>query len=210
MQQPDAVARELGAPQPLRLRLGRAREPRLRLLDQRADDVRLPPGVEMRAQPLVRLARALGARPSASRSACGSPAASRSRSRRGRRRRSARACAGSASPSCAARAARRPASACRCSTPKRCCSSTTATARSAKSTLALDQRVRADRDLRRARLRARSRARFVAGAAGQQHDPHPELARRAPRRVRKCCSARVSVGAISAPCRPASTARSSA
>ena len=38
---------------------------------------------------------------------------------------------------------------CRCSTPKRCCSSTTATARSRQVDALLDQRVRADDDLRR-------------------------------------------------------------
>ena len=63
VQQPDAVARELGAAQALGLGLGGAREPRLRLLDQRADDVRLPARVEMHAQPRVRRRRALGADP---------------------------------------------------------------------------------------------------------------------------------------------------
>ncbi len=65
VQQPDAVPGELGAPQPLGLLLGRAREARLGRLDQRADDVGLPAGVEMDAQPLVGLARALGPDPGA-------------------------------------------------------------------------------------------------------------------------------------------------
>ena len=61
VQQTDAVALQLGAPQPLSLFFGGAREPRLRLLDQRADDVGLAARVEMDAQALVRLARTLGA-----------------------------------------------------------------------------------------------------------------------------------------------------
>ena len=56
VQEPDAVALQLGAAQPLRLLLGGARESRLGLLDQRADDIRLPAGVEVHAQPRVRLA----------------------------------------------------------------------------------------------------------------------------------------------------------
>ena len=61
VQETDAIAAQLRAPQPLGLRLGGAREPRLRQLDQRADDVGLPARVEMDAQPRVRLAGALGA-----------------------------------------------------------------------------------------------------------------------------------------------------
>ena len=132
------------------------------------------PVVEVRAQPLVRLGRALGARPTRSRSACGSPAASRSRTRPGRRRRSARACAGSASPSCAGRAASgRSASACRCSTPKRCCSSTTATARSARSTPSW---ISACVPTAIAPRRSATRRRALRPAAGQQRARHAELA----------------------------------
>ena len=61
MQETDAVAAQLGALQSFGLRLGSAREPRLRQLDQRADDVRLPARIEVHAQALVRLARPLGA-----------------------------------------------------------------------------------------------------------------------------------------------------
>ena len=55
VQQSDAIPGELGAAQPLGLHLGGAREPRLRLLDQRADDVRLAARVEMHPQPRVRV-----------------------------------------------------------------------------------------------------------------------------------------------------------
>ena len=65
VQQPDPVPGELRALQPLGLLLGRTRKPRLGRLDQRADDVRLPPRVEVNAQPRVRLARALRADPGA-------------------------------------------------------------------------------------------------------------------------------------------------
>ena len=89
-----------------------------------------------------------GRRPRASRR----PTPARQLAQRARRRglRSARApaCAGSASPSCAACAAARlrplASSAARWRTPKRCCSSTTATASAAKRDVRLDQRVRAD------------------------------------------------------------------
>ena len=63
VEQPDAVAAQLGAREPRGLLLGRAREPGLRRLDQRADDVGLPPGVEVHAEPRVGLARALGPDP---------------------------------------------------------------------------------------------------------------------------------------------------
>ena len=84
-------------------------------------------------------ARARPRRPRGSRPAAGRSAARAAPSRRGRRRRSARACAGSAWRSCAARAARGrrapcASSAARWRTPKRCCSSTTTTARSRNST----------------------------------------------------------------------------
>ena len=63
VQQADAVALQLAAPQPLRLDLRGARDRRLRLLDQRAHDVRLPPVVEVAAQAPVRLRRTLRASP---------------------------------------------------------------------------------------------------------------------------------------------------
>ena len=135
VQAADAEPAQLRALQPRRLLLRRARPRRLRLLDQRADDVRLPALAQQARQPPVRL-RARAPRSSA-------VTIGRRRRRRlrdladrpGRRRRSARACAGSASRSCAARAGTRPStSALRCSTPKRCCSSTTATATFARST----------------------------------------------------------------------------
>ena len=59
VQQPDAVAAQLAALEPLGLLLGGARDARLRLLDQRADDVGLAAVVEVPAQPRVRLGRAV-------------------------------------------------------------------------------------------------------------------------------------------------------
>ena len=64
MQASDAEPAQLGAPEPLRLLLGRARLDRLRLGDERADDEGLPPLVEVAAQAAVRLAAALLRRPS--------------------------------------------------------------------------------------------------------------------------------------------------
>ena len=55
----DAVPLELGAAQPLGLGLGRAGDLRLRLLDQRAHDVRLPAVVEMPPEPPVGLGAAV-------------------------------------------------------------------------------------------------------------------------------------------------------
>ena len=61
----DPEVAQLGAPQALGLGLGGAGERRLRLLDERADDVGLPAVGEVRAQPRVRLARAVLGHPSA-------------------------------------------------------------------------------------------------------------------------------------------------
>ena len=136
----DAVVLELAAAQALELGGGGLGLQRLGLLDQRADDERLAAGVELLADALVGAgALVVGAGDEGARSAAARPAARAARSRRGRRRRSARACAGSASRSCAGRAARGPAGALRSSarrwlTPKRCCSSTTATASRSNST----------------------------------------------------------------------------
>ena len=55
MQAADAEALQLVRAEPLGLGLGRARLPRLRLLDHRTDDVRLPALVEQAAEPRVRL-----------------------------------------------------------------------------------------------------------------------------------------------------------
>ena len=55
VQETDAVLAEFPTSKPVRLGLCRARLRRLRLLDQRADDVGLPAGVEVLAQPPVRL-----------------------------------------------------------------------------------------------------------------------------------------------------------
>ena len=60
---PTRYSAQLGPPQPLGLGLGRARLRGLGLLDQRADDVRLPACVEVRAQPLVGVGGALGRHP---------------------------------------------------------------------------------------------------------------------------------------------------
>ena len=81
----------------------------------------------------------------------------------------------------------------------------------AEADLLLDQRVRADDDLHVARgdQLADVRGSFAVSALVRSATRTPSSAQM-PSIVRKCCSASVSVGAISAPCRPASTARSSA
>ena len=107
--------------------------------------------------------------------------------RRGPRTRSARACAGSGWRSCrggAAAAVRSSATrAWRCSTPKRCCSSTTSSAEAGEAHRLLEQRVRADGDSRRARrsrratsrreraVRAEVRARRERGGASRARVP---------------------------------------
>ena len=70
----------------------------------------------------------------------------------------------------------------------------------------LDERVRADDDVGAERTRA---SRFEVALVSSAHDT-PSARHRCRAIVRKCCSASVSVGAMSAPCRPFSTARSSA
>ena len=102
-------------------------------------------------------------------------------------------------------------SAARWRTPKRCCSSTTATAERAERDVRLDQRVRAD-DQRQ--LAAGELAERVGAAPGARRSIR-SAARSAPARrrsalwtVAKCCSASVSVGAIRAAWCPCSTARS--
>ncbi len=74
--------------------------------------------------------------------------------------------------------------------------------------VALDQRMRADGEVR-GTVRQLGADLLGADRAGQQHARTPSAAQSGSR-VRKCCSASVSVGAISAPCRPVSTARRSA
>ena len=152
VQQPDAVALQLAAAQPLGLRLGRARDatsPTPRSAGRR----RTPGGPSSR---WLRRRRYASLERSSVDPRGDDRLAVRRRlrdlaHRRGRRRRSARACAGSASRSCAGRAARGPRRArWRCSTPKRCCSSTTATARSAKSTSSWISACVPTSDLRRA------------------------------------------------------------
>ena len=59
----DAVAAELGSAEPLGLLLGGPRDARLGRLDQRADDVGLPPVVEVPTEPRVRLRAALVGHP---------------------------------------------------------------------------------------------------------------------------------------------------
>ena len=102
------------------------------------------------------------------------------------------------------------ASAERCSTPKRCCSSTTATARSRKPTsfwisacvpIAICTSPEA--------ISWRTLACSFAPRALVSSATRTPSSVQIPSTVRKCCSASTSVGAISAPCRPASTARSS-
>ena len=207
----DAESLQLRAPQPLRLVLGGTRDGRLGGLDQRADDVGLAAVAEVAREPLVRLGAAVVGDPR------GHDRLSVRRRRRdlrhlrGRRRRSARACAGSASPSCGGRAGCAPRRARR----------------------AARRRSGAARRRRRRRGRGSRRPSGSARACRPRSATSPEaiscrtfacsfapsaLVRSAtrtpssvqmPSTVRKCCSARTSVGAISAPCRPASTARSS-
>ena len=98
----------------------------------------------------------------------------------------------------------------RCSTPKRCCSSTTATARSANSTsrwmsACVPTAIPTSPEATSWWTARRSRAvRLDVSSATRTPSSVQSCST-----VRKCCSASVSVGAISAPCRPASTARSS-
>jgi hypothetical protein len=63
VEEPHAVVAQLTFAEPLGLTLGGPSNTRLRFLDQRADDIRLPPAVEMLAQPLVGGARALLSHP---------------------------------------------------------------------------------------------------------------------------------------------------
>ena len=98
----------------------------------------------------------------------------------------------------------------RCSTPKRCCSSTTATARSANSTsrwisACVPTAIPTSPEATSWCAARRSRAVMLDVRSATRT---PSSAQR-PSIVRKCCSASVSVGAMSAPWRPASTARSS-
>ena len=115
-------------------------------------------------------------------------------------------------------AAALPRRASRCSTPKRCCSSTTTSPRSANCDVLLDQRVGADDDAGRAaggleqrRLAGRRPAASRSAARPGCRRRRRRAARRAragraaPSIVRACCAASTSVGASSAACPPAST-----
>jgi hypothetical protein len=92
-----------------------------------------------------------------------------------------------------------PRSASRCATPKRCCSSTIARPSDGNSTVVLDQRVRTDQQVDLARSHRGTDLLF--SEALSDPDSH---AMRAPIALihgvslRKCCSARISVGAINA------------
>ena len=108
----------------------------LAFLDHRADPIDLGAALQ-RPRDRRRSPRRGGRAASCGYRSAAAPAASRSGARcRGRRRPSSSRCAGSASRSSAACRRRCPfrASARRCSTPKRCCSSITASARSRKAT----------------------------------------------------------------------------
>ena len=94
-------------------------------------------------------------------------------------------------------------------TPKRCCSSTITSASRAKRDALLEQRVRADHELRLppsaiADLRVAARARRAADPSAAA--ARCRAARASARNSARCCSASSSVGAISAAWRPASTA----
>ena len=154
----SSTAASGGATGRRRRRPRRRRARRLALLglvaaDPRAHDVGLVALADLLADPLpgpvepAPAARRAGRRWSGS--APGRPAARSASRSRGRRRRSSRRCAGSASRSSPARAGGVPAlsvSAARCSTPNRCCSSTTTRPRSANCDLLLEQGVGADHD----------------------------------------------------------------
>ena len=114
---------------------------------------------------------------------------------------------GSSSPwSCSLLAQREP-----LCTPKRCCSSTIARPRRAKRTCSwitacvpTTSAASPDADLREHRV-----ARLALAAAGEPGDLR-RAARASRRACAKCCSARISVGAISAHCQPASIASAAA
>jgi len=89
----------------------------------------------------------------------------------------------------------------RCSTPKRCCSSTTATPSSPRSTPSWISACVPTTIWAPARSDLTEPVRSATCTPSSVH--HGSI-------VRKCCSASVSVGAISAPAKPASTARTSA
>ena len=108
-----------------------------------------------------------------------------------------------------------PRSSARCSTPKRCCSSITATPRSAELGVAVEQRVRADEDVDLAAVAAPAAMPPALGrgrAVREQLDPHRPLAEQRALGAatvepveqlhaiaRWCCSASTSVGAMNAP-----------
>ena len=211
----DPLVAELGGAQPLELHGGRLGLQRLRLLDQRADDEALAPRGDLLADPLVRARSARGRRrPRTSRPAAARPAARAARWRRGRRRRSATSVRGigvavmcsacGASPSGAFAS-----SAARWRTPKRCCSSTTHDGEVAE----LHRRPRSARACRppagaRPLPSAPSRSRRRAAGVEPVSSSSGTRRRAARSSVRWCCSASVSVGAISAAWAPFSTARS--
>ena len=97
-------------------------------------------------------------------------------------------------------------------TPKRCCSSTTASTRSWNVDRFLEQRMRADDDVDRAATRCRRASRRARGPfRGRSGSQRCRPARSASgAMVAKCWRARISVGAISADWPPASTARAMA
>ena len=210
----DALVAELGGAQALGLGGRRLRLERLGLLDQRADHEALAARGDLLADALV------GPRPRAravdhvglDRPAAGRQLAQR-RSRRGRRRRSAPACAGSAWRSCAARAAparrapwrRAPPAGARRSgaARRRRTAPASGTRRPPRSARACRRPGRA----RREASRPSSSRRRPAGVepVSSSIGTSPPSSRSS---VARCCSASVSVGAISAAWRPLSTARS--
>ena len=208
----DAVAAELGRAEPLGLLLGGARDARLGRLDQRADDVGLAPVVEVPAEARVRLGAAvvgdpgrddrLAVRRRERELAHLEVAVDRERERsrdRGRRQvEDVRAAP------LDERGALRDAEA--------VLLVDDGDGEVAEVDLLLDEGVRPDDDLRVARRdelpdqrRAPSRAsELVSSVTRTPSGAHSSSI------VRKCCSASVSVGAMSAPWRPTSTARRSA
>ena len=99
----------------------------------------------------------------------------------------------------------------RCTTPNRCCSSTIDEAEARERDVLLDQRVGADHEVDAARRRGPASVGAPRGCrrGSRSADPRGSACPDSHRAtVPRCCSARISVGAISATCRPFSSATS--
>ena len=204
VEQPDPEVAQLAAAQPLGLLPGRLAGQFLGDLDQRADDERLAPLAQPLAQELVGASRSSSPTTFVVDRLAPRRAARAARSCRGRRRRSARASAGSASRSCGGRAA---------PSPRPPWSRAPGAARPRSGAARRPRRGRGGRSGRSARSARGSRRSAPArrwragsgrcrrtGAAVAPVSSANGVASAASRRPRviACCSASVSVGAISA------------